>query len=85
MQDFRRALAADGAFGATPKRKVERSGSIRLGPRGEVLFTSVKLRRGIAVILTAGICAVVISLIIFLAVTDDPLAGLRSIWLHNAG
>ena len=45
----------------------------------------MKLRRGIAVILTAGICAVVISLIIFLAVTDDPLASLRSIWLHNAG
>jgi hypothetical protein len=40
------------------------------------------MRRGLAVILAAGITAALIALIFLFALIDDPLAGLRSIWSH---
>jgi hypothetical protein len=40
------------------------------------------MRRGLAVLLAAGISAVLIVLIMFFALTDDPLVDLQSILSH---
>jgi hypothetical protein len=42
------------------------------------MITSLGLRRGLAVILAGIMCAGLILLIFFLALTDDPFAGLQS-------